>query len=329
MSSEKAQPLVSVITPTYNHERFIGRCIEGVLAQTYPHWEQIIVDDGSTDRTEEVVSKYDDERIKYIRQNNMGIWNLGKTYNKALECSRGELIAILEGDDLWPPRKLEKQLTSFERDEVIVSFGHAAVVDGEGEILGINRIGPEWFALPSKKDFILKLLFRNPITSCTAICRRSALVSIGGFKQPELVPYVDGPTWLELSLIGEFCPVDEMLGCYRHHERQVTATMRREMIEAGRYAVGFFTRLPPEIKESLSSKELDDVSVKLKYKLAESFYQTGRISLREGRWEEAKENFKEAIKNGRYSTKLKALLGLICSNLRTDLELAAAVARNL
>jgi len=102
--------LVSIITPTYNHENFIGKCIESVLAQTYQHWEQIIVDDGSDDDTKQTIAKYHDKRIKYIKQENKGIWRLNETYNTALKHSNGEIISILEGYDFWPPDKLEKQL---------------------------------------------------------------------------------------------------------------------------------------------------------------------------------------------------------------------------
>ena len=77
--------LVSIITPTYNHEKFIGNCIESVLAQTYPYWEQIIVDDGSNDDTGKIIASYKDKRIKYIKQKNKGIWKLKETYNKALD----------------------------------------------------------------------------------------------------------------------------------------------------------------------------------------------------------------------------------------------------
>ena len=66
-------PLVSIITPTYNHENFIAQCLESVLSQSYVAWEQIVVDDGSTDRTREIISQYKDERIKYIHQANKGI----------------------------------------------------------------------------------------------------------------------------------------------------------------------------------------------------------------------------------------------------------------
>ena len=62
----ESTPLVSIITPTYNHEKFIAQCIESVLAQTYTAWEQIIIDDGSSDATKDIISKYNDKRIKYI-----------------------------------------------------------------------------------------------------------------------------------------------------------------------------------------------------------------------------------------------------------------------
>lgn len=78
------EQLVSIITPTYNHERFIDCCIESVLAQTYPYWEQIIIDDGSIDKTGEIISKYKDERIRYIRQDNVGIWKLAKTWKSVV-----------------------------------------------------------------------------------------------------------------------------------------------------------------------------------------------------------------------------------------------------
>jgi len=72
------EPFVTIITPTYNHEKFIGQCIESVLAQTYPHWEQIIIDDGSIDHTREVVLRYRDNRIKYVYQENLGILEAGR-----------------------------------------------------------------------------------------------------------------------------------------------------------------------------------------------------------------------------------------------------------
>ena len=95
-------PLVSILTPAYNHARFVGPCIESVLSQTYANWEQIIFNDGSTDNTGEIVKRYSDRRIRYYRQENQGIEKLAKTYNRALAEARGSIVVILEGDDLWP-----------------------------------------------------------------------------------------------------------------------------------------------------------------------------------------------------------------------------------
>ena len=73
-----------------------------------------MIDDGSTDNTEYEVAKYHDDKIKYLKQENVGIWRLSETYNKALDMSKGDLIAILEGDDYWPSFKLEEQVKIFE-----------------------------------------------------------------------------------------------------------------------------------------------------------------------------------------------------------------------
>lgn len=105
-ASQIPLPLVSVIMPTYNAGRFIGRAIESVLAQTYPHWELIIVDDASTDNTEAVVSMYPDARIRYHRASRIG--HPAGVRNTGLRMATGEFIAFLDSDDLYFPDTLEK-----------------------------------------------------------------------------------------------------------------------------------------------------------------------------------------------------------------------------
>ena len=101
--------LVSIVMPSYNTERFIKHTIESVLAQSYPNWELIIVDDCSTDNTDAVVTPYlIDERIRYIKNEiNSGA---AVSRNRALKEAKGRWIAFLDSDDLWEPQKLEKQL---------------------------------------------------------------------------------------------------------------------------------------------------------------------------------------------------------------------------
>ncbi|MDD1761184.1 MAG: glycosyltransferase [Methanothrix sp.] len=318
-------PLVSIITPTYNHEKFIAQCLESVLAQTYPDWEQIVIDDGSDDRTGDIISQYSDKRIKHIRQENKGIWRLGETYNEALRLSKGDYIAILEGDDFWPPDKLEIQMRSFRRTDAVLSWGRAKVVDSHGDLLAILPKDVKSFQGLSKEQVLGQLLLSNPFMyPCTIICRKSALLSIGGFKQTKDAPYVDGPTWLELSLIGEFLPVDDVLAYYRKHDNQISFTKKASMINAGLYSIEFFNNLPEDVRTSVE-KTVDDLDAKLKRKKVNSYYYLGRAYLREGNFSLSRRNFSEAICKGDSVIKAKAMLGLICLYFGIDLERLAEV----
>jgi glycosyltransferase involved in cell wall biosynthesis len=319
-----SSPLVSIITPTYNHEQFIAECIESVLAQTYQHWEQIIIDDGSNDRTAEIAARYADERIKYIRQDHRGIWRLGELYNNALRRANGEFIAILEGDDFWPSYKLERQIAAQKSHDAILSWGRARIIDSQGVELEVFPRDMKRFMGLSKEQVLGELLFKNPMTSCTIICRKSALQSIGGFKQPDKIPYVDGPTWLELSLQGEFLPIDEILGSYRRHERQVSSAMKTSMIKAGIYSIDFFHNLPAEVKARVAEK-VDRLDERLRRKETEYHYYLGRAYLKEGKRSEAEESFLKAIRKGDSALRAKAILGLLCSLCRTDLEQFASL----
>jgi glycosyltransferase involved in cell wall biosynthesis len=92
-------PLVSIITPTYNHQDYIAECIDSVIHQSYSNWEMIIIDDGSSDNTLSIARLFEkkNNRIKVYTQENIGIFRLAETYNKALGMAKGEYIAILEG----------------------------------------------------------------------------------------------------------------------------------------------------------------------------------------------------------------------------------------
>ncbi|HEY1872329.1 MAG TPA: glycosyltransferase, partial [Chitinophagaceae bacterium] len=107
-----AQHKVSIIMPTYNRAIYIGETIESIQRQTYSNWELIIVDDGSTDNTEEVVSKIDDERIIFYKAGRIG--TNGKVKNIGLKKTSGELIAFMDSDDLWAETKLEKQVAALK-----------------------------------------------------------------------------------------------------------------------------------------------------------------------------------------------------------------------
>ena len=127
--------LVSVITPTYNCEKFIGETIESVMEQTYQRWEMIIVDDCSTDHTKEVVEEYakKDNRIKYhCLEKNSGA---AVARTEAMKLAEGEYMAFLDSDDLWMKEKLHKQLAFMKKHDIAFSCTSYEQVDEEGKPL--------------------------------------------------------------------------------------------------------------------------------------------------------------------------------------------------
>ena len=134
--------LVSIITPSYNTAKFIGKTIESVQNQTYQNWEMIIVDDCSTDNTDEVIDGYlSDQRIKYIKnEKNSGA---AVSRNRALRETKGKWIAFLDSDDLWSPKKLEKQISFMEKNGYHFSYTNYEEIDEQNRPLGVKVTGPK------------------------------------------------------------------------------------------------------------------------------------------------------------------------------------------
>ena len=133
--------LVSIIMPSWNTGNFIAESIQSVINQTYKNWELIIVDDCSTDNTDEVVSFYKDQRIKYLKnEKNSGA---AITRNKALREAQGEWIAFLDSDDLWAPEKLEHQINFMKNNGYNLSFTEYEKIDEESKPLNVYVSGPE------------------------------------------------------------------------------------------------------------------------------------------------------------------------------------------
>ncbi len=133
--------LVSVIMPSWNTSNFIAESIQSVIDQTYENWELIIVDDCSTDNTDDVVAKFTDKRIRYFKnEKNSGA---ALSRNRALREARGEWIAFLDSDDLWNPDKLEHQISFMNEHGYTLSYTEYEKIDEESKPLQIYVSGPE------------------------------------------------------------------------------------------------------------------------------------------------------------------------------------------
>lgn len=202
-------PRVSVNVCCYNSEKFIKDTLQSVLDQTFSDFEIVVVDDGSKDRTGEIVKGFKDPRIKYHYQENRG---LSFSRNRALQLSSGEFIALLDHDDLWDPSKLELQLKLFDAEPGTgLVYSGARVIDAEG-----RRLSDVPQARYRKGRVTAALLGADFITCPTIIFRRSLLGSTGGFNE-EFAQVEDYDILLRFSLLTDFSYVPEIVVSYRKH----------------------------------------------------------------------------------------------------------------
>lgn len=204
---------VSIITPVHNSERFVEACIQSVKAQTYPHWEHILVDDCSTDRSAEIIKGHveNDARVKYIAlEVNSGA---GVARNTAIKAAQGDFIAFLDSDDLWYPEKLQKQLAFMNGNNYHFSFTAYDNIDESG-----NPLQKKVQAKP--KVTYKTALYKNPIGCLTVI------YDVGFFgKQymPKIRKRQDYALWLKLLKKTDAYGLDECLSRYRTGNESISS----------------------------------------------------------------------------------------------------------
>ena len=211
------RPFISVIMQAYNGERYIADSIRSLLAQTYDNWELVVVDDGSTDRTGEIVREMasHEPRIKYVYQPN---GRLGKARNTGILNSSGPLIAFLDQDDLWVPEKLELQVAVQQtlKGGVVFTGGYFFFGDDTTDKTKPLPIVPGRLA---GHDLIDRLLRFNFMPVMSVMMERQSFDQVGPFEEAE--PYhgcEDYDLWLKLAKHGAvFFGMEEKLVWYRRH----------------------------------------------------------------------------------------------------------------
>ena len=307
--------------PTYNHAAFVGEAIDSVLAQTLDAWELIVVDDGSTDETLDAVRRREDPRIRVIARDHGGLQGLGAAYRAALESSTAPLLAVIEGDDAWPPDKLARQVADFEDPSVVLSYGAGWLIDEFGCRYG--RVEPAFTEATRTNRptgaIMPDLLLNNAILSPTVVLRRSALEAIGGFWQPDGVPYVDHPTWLLLAGEGAFAYHSSIVGSWRRHPAQWTTGVVRAGSEAPETAYGEVvaerlggltggrSAMPP--KDVLFRRHEDRAMVN-----------RWRLALLSGGRSDVLRSFGRLLRSGRPRLVALAMAGLAAWSVGSDLE---------
>jgi glycosyltransferase involved in cell wall biosynthesis len=234
---------VSAVIPVYNGADYVAEAIESALRQTRPPIECLVIDDGSTDATADVVGLFGD-RTAYVRQDRHGV---SAARNRGAQLARGELVAFLDHDDVWLPTKLERQVQALERERATLALCAAEVIDQHGAAHGMMRVR-------ARTDLLTGMLMFDgtQTVSCgsAGLMRRAEFLGVGGFDSALSVS-ADWDLLFRMLLAGELAYVDEALVRYRVHSTNMSrdiATMERDMTYAFGKAYGD-PRLPPALRD--------------------------------------------------------------------------------
>lgn len=200
-------PPVSVVVTTYNYAAYLPQAIDSVLAQQYDEYEVIVVDDGSTDDTADVVRRYlGHPQVRYVRRPNGG---QASAKNLGVRLAVGEYVAFLDADDVWRPDKLRKQIPLFaSRPDVGIVFARCVRIDKTG----VPRGEP---GLPLHRGWVTRQLFiENFIPFSSSVVRRECFTRVGMFDE-RLAMAIDYDLWLKVSLRYQVDYCDEILVLYR------------------------------------------------------------------------------------------------------------------
>ncbi len=210
------EPLVSILMLTYNRANYIATAIESVLTQTYQNWELIVIDDGSTDDTKEVLAPYHDSRISYLRRNE----NKGLVYRRqeSLTLVNGSYVAILDSDDIWLTRdKLKKQVEVLERDPSCSLVGtFINIIDERGSLIDQNKY------YETDLEIRKNMLIRNQFANSSVMMRKSTLDKTAGYRNLSVAE--DFELFLQLGQIGTFRNLPEYMTAYRVHTGNISSS---------------------------------------------------------------------------------------------------------
>ena len=198
---------VSVVLNVMNGQDYLGQCIASVLKQSFEDFEFIIIDDGSTDATWDIISSFTDKRLKPIRQANHGI---AESANLGISLARAPLIARIDHDDLMLPDRLERQVAAFtEEPDLALLCTAAQLIDGD-------QVSARFYTVPTSSAALrLRLLFDNPVVQSTVMMKTEVVKRLGGYLKRPLPYPEDFHLWVRFARTYPIRALPEALTQYR------------------------------------------------------------------------------------------------------------------
>lgn len=203
-------PVISVVLPTFNRAGLLKRALLSVISQTYANWEVLVIDNNSTDDTDQVVHGLGDERIKILKVHNHGVIALSR--NVGIKAAHGTYIAFLDSDDWWKSDKLKKSLAYLEKGNDLVYHDLVVVAKQNQQVLW-RKARTRVLKFPIFKDLITR---GNALNNSSVVVRKKLLEDIGGLSEdPSLISIEDYDAWLRAARITEkFKRIPQALGYY-------------------------------------------------------------------------------------------------------------------
>jgi glycosyltransferase involved in cell wall biosynthesis len=288
-------PLITVGIPSYNHAKFLAKCLNSVVNQTYPNLEVIVVDNYSTDGTDDILSGFSDHRISVIKVNNGG--SIAMSRNTILDKSRGEWIAFLDSDDWWKEDKLEKCAHNF-RAGIDLIYHDLIVVDETTDRTQSMSIKSRKLEKPVFKDLIIK---GNTIATSSVVVRKTILGKVNGMNESEeMFGIEDFNTWLKISQITDgFKLISQDLGFYRKHGKNMSSNSNfTQPIEAYK-----------EFLPLLTKKEIQTMENNY-------FYMAARLNFLAKNNSIYKSNLFSVVRFGKLTNRIKSIYMLLVLGLR-------------
>ncbi len=221
MKKSKNLPFVSVLMPMHNEEKHVGEAIESILNQTYENFEFLIIDDGSIDKSPEIVLSYKDPRIQYLKnKKNIGISN---TLNRGLTLAKGKYIFRMDADDLSLPTRMEKQVQFMEAHPGIGLCGT--------NVLLFGTTNKEFKYYQHDKEIRTNLIAHPSISNGAMILRKSVLQKLDKWFDPQMDSAEDHDLWERMSHHTKFANLQEVLYHYRMHQGNGHLAIPKKLVE--------------------------------------------------------------------------------------------------
>jgi len=234
--------VISVVVAAHNHAHFLSECLFSVKAQTCKDYELIVVDNGSTDNTREVVDNLAWDKLRYHYQQDTG--SVAGPRNTGIRLAKGKYVAFLDSDDFWYPQKLERVIRVLKDHPEVDIISHAMFQREEGKEKILMNVGP------LRKNMFAFLLGGNRLLGSATVVKKDVLCEMQGFNErKDFVHAEDYDLWLKIAYSnGNFFFISQPLGEYRVHASNLShdfaAVFRHEINVLNAHIKNFKSRIP-------------------------------------------------------------------------------------